>query len=440
LIDDAPTIKVDLGDDIEGCKGSADVNVTLSPSIEDNIGDVTYLWSTGSTDPTITISPEETTTYSVTVTDMCGKEATAEITVTILPDDNEAVFSIDTLYCLDETPDVLPTVSENGVTGVWTPATINTNIQGTFTYTFTPDPGQCSPEYELTVTVTDEITPTFIPVAPICAGQPLSPLPTISLEGVTGSWFPLVMNNQATTTYTFTPDDGQCAVPVTMTITVNPQTVPEFSQQGPYCAGQTFSLPSTSMNGVTGFWSPAINNQQTTTYIFTPISGGCNPTTTSMTIVINPLVTPTFNLPDSICAGSEAPVLPTMSSNFLSGSWSPSVVDVTQDGTYTFTPTAGQCGVPYVHTIVVEQPAVPTFDLQTDFCFGDTAPSLPSLSTNNVQGSWSPSVIDTTVTGSTVYTFTPLEGECAVPVTVTVNVNDPTVPLFSPVSGICSGE
>src|SRR5690606_19881035 len=85
-------------------------------------------------------------------------------------------------------------------------------------------------------------------------------------------------------------------------------------------------------------------------------------------------------------------------------------------------------------------PAVPTFDLQTDFCFGDTAPSLPSLSTNNVQGSWSPSVIDTTVTGSTVYTFTPLEGECAVPVTVTVNVNDPTVPLFSPVSGICSGE
>src|SRR5690606_25904710 len=98
LIDDAPTIKVDLGDDIEGCKGSEDVNVTLSPSIEDNIGDVTYLWSTGSTDPTITISLAETTTYSVSVTDMCGKEAPAETTVTNRTDDYEAGYSIETLY------------------------------------------------------------------------------------------------------------------------------------------------------------------------------------------------------------------------------------------------------------------------------------------------------------------------------------------------------
>src|SRR5690554_2984952 len=341
--------------------------------------------------------------------------------------------------CTEE-PSPLQNTSINGISGTWSPAFDSTQ---TATYTFTPNDDECAEEVTLTITVTDEITPEFFPIAPICAGQALTPLPTTSNNGITGSWFPLAMNNQQTTTYTFTPDDGQCAVPVTMTITVNPQTVPSFSQQGPYCAGQTFSLPSISNNGadsVTGFWSLAINNQQTTTYIFTPISGGCNPTSTSMTIVINPLVTPEFELPDSICAGSAAPTLPPMWDNFLSGSWSPSAVDVTQTTTYEFTPTAGQCGLPYTHTIEVVQPTIPTFDLVTDFCYGDTPAALPTLSDNNVQGSWLPSAIDTTITGNTVYTFTPLAGECAEEITVTVNVNEPFVPLFSAVPGICQGE
>src|SRR5690606_2178711 len=245
FIDDAPTMEVDIGEDVEGCKGSPEVNITISPVVTDNIGDLTYLWSTGSTDPEITVNPEETTTYSVLIMDMCGKEAEAELTVTILPEDNDAIFSIDTLYCLNEVPDGLPNISNNDVTGVWSPSMIDTSVEGDFIYTFTPDEGQCSPVFELLVTVVDEIIPEFFPIAPSCAGEPLGPLPTTdnSIYGITASWFPLAMNNQQTTTYTFTPDDGQCAVPVTMTITVNPQTVPSFSQQGPYCAGQTFSLP-----------------------------------------------------------------------------------------------------------------------------------------------------------------------------------------------------
>lgn len=39
----------------------------------------------------------------------------------------------------------------------------------------------------------------------------------------------------------------------------------------PICLGQSFSpLPTTSNNGITGTWSPPINNLETTTYTFTP--------------------------------------------------------------------------------------------------------------------------------------------------------------------------
>jgi len=66
------------------------------------------------------------------------------------------------------------------------------------------------------------ITPTFSPVGPVCAGDPVSPLPTTSNNGITGTWLPAI-NNTVTTTYTFTPNTGQCANSTTLTITVNPK-------------------------------------------------------------------------------------------------------------------------------------------------------------------------------------------------------------------------
>jgi gliding motility-associated-like protein len=56
----------------------------------------------------------------------------------------------------------------------------------------------------------------------------LAPLPTASLNGISGSWSP-ALNNTTTTTYTFTPTNGQCAIPVTMTITVNSAASSEFT-------------------------------------------------------------------------------------------------------------------------------------------------------------------------------------------------------------------
>ncbi len=62
--------------------------------------------------------------------------------------------------------------------------------------------------------------------------------------------------------------------------------VPSFSTFGPFCSGSSIpALPTTSLNGISGAWSPAINNSQTTTYVFTPNSGQSAAATT-LTIAI----------------------------------------------------------------------------------------------------------------------------------------------------------
>uniref|UniRef100_UPI00404A1F94 T9SS type A sorting domain-containing protein n=4 Tax=Flavobacterium sp. TaxID=239 RepID=UPI00404A1F94 len=153
------------------------------------------------------------------------------------------------------------------------------------------------------IVVNPQVTPTFTQVAPICAGTSLSALPTTSSNGIIGTWSPAI-NNQATTTYTFTPVSGSCATTATMTIVVNPQVTPTFTQVAPICAGASLSaLPTTSSNGIIGTWSPAINNQVTTTYTFTPVSGSCA-TTATMTIVVNSVSVPTGDAQQTFVEGA----------------------------------------------------------------------------------------------------------------------------------------
>ncbi|MCK7540127.1 MAG: hypothetical protein MZV63_59090 [Marinilabiliales bacterium] len=45
------------------------------------------------------------------------------------------------------------------------------------------------------------------------------------------------------------------------TIVITPNVTPTFAAVGPFCNGATITaLPTTSLNGITGTWSPAIDN------------------------------------------------------------------------------------------------------------------------------------------------------------------------------------
>ena len=371
-----------------------------------------------------------TTTYTFTP-DLgeCANPVTSTITVNPIVD---PTFDPVDDICDGSVLAPLPTISNEGVNGTWSPAL---DATATTTYTFTPDVGECANPTTLTITYVEKINSFFTPVNDICNGDALTPLPTTSNNGVIGTWTP-ALDATATTTYTFTPDVGECAFPTTLTIVVNQKVNPDFTPVNDICDGDLLlPLPITSNDGITGSWSPTIDNTITTTYTFTPNTWECaNPIT--LTITVEQKTDPVFTAVDDICNGDVLAALPITSNNGVTGTWSPAL-DNTLTTFYTFTPTAGLCANPATLTIVVEQKVDPVFTAVNDICDGDILVPLPTTSNDGINGTWAPA-LDNTLT--TLYTFTPDAGECANPATLTISVNQKVDPVFTPINDICNGE
>ena len=222
-----------------------------------------------------------TTTY--TFTPNAGQCATTATMTIVVNQSVTPTFTQINPICSGATLTALPTISLNNISGSWSPAL---NNLATTTYTFTPNAGQCATTATMTIMVNPSITPSFTQITPICNGQTLNALPTISLNNISGSWSP-ALNNLATTTYTYTPNTGQCATTNTMTIVVNPSVLPDFADVT-LCANDTsVSLNNQSPNGIVGTWfPPAIDFSANGFYTFTPNAGQCANSQT-ITITIN---------------------------------------------------------------------------------------------------------------------------------------------------------
>ncbi len=374
----------------------------------------------------------QTTVYTFTPNEgECAITTTLEIEVSplLIP-----IFEDQPEYCEGDDIAPLPTTSENSITGTWSPAIDNTQ---TTVYTFSPNEGECAEQATITIEVIASILPEFSLENNYCIGDAIDPLPTISDNGISGSWSPDI-DNTSTTTYTFTPDEGQgCVIETTFTITIEPAAIPEFDTLDSICEGDAIeALPETSLNGISGSWSPAIDNTQTTVYTFTPNEGECAEQTT-LTLEVIEFILPEFSLENNYCIGDAIDSLPTISDNGISGSWTPDI-DNTATTTYTFTPDEGQgCVLETTFTIFIDPGVIPEFDILDSICEGDTIEALPTTSENGITGTWSPA-IDNTQT--TVYTFTPNEGECAEQTTLTLEVIPSILPEFSLENNYCIGD
>lgn len=203
--------------------------------------------------------------------------------------------------CVGE--DILITASTAG--GTWTSSnnavatvsngTVTAISQGTVVITYATATCQVT----ATLQVSTSVDPTFTNPGPICTGQSFT-LPTTSIEGVAGTWSPAFDNTQ-TTTYTFTPSAAfPCSSTFTMEVEVGNSIAPTFTNPGPICSNETFSLPNTSNNGILGVWSPAPNNSQTTSYVFTPVNATGCATNATMTVVVN-----TINSTSDVTSSAE---------------------------------------------------------------------------------------------------------------------------------------
>ncbi|MFN5678778.1 MAG: PKD domain-containing protein [Flavobacteriia bacterium] len=329
------------------CQGQS---ITLSTGTFDS-----YLWSSGQISSSITVSTAGT--YSVNVTSGGCTGTSNTIVVTINPVPAAAISGTATVCENGAQPNITFTGSNSTAPYTFTYSingganqTITTSptsssvtlpvptaTTGTFTYTLSNVAvGACSSAVTAqaaTITVSANIIPTFTQVGPYCNGASIPALPTTSNNSIVGSWAPAINNTASaaavTTNYTFTPTAGAgiCATTATMAIVVNPNTIPLFTQLGPYCQGATPDvLPLTANNNIAGTWSPAtistagiIGAVSSTTYTFTPNIQDANAPQCAlpgtMTILVTPLPGATISGDTTLCQGSNLPVVVFTGSN-----------------------------------------------------------------------------------------------------------------------------
>ena len=326
----------------------------------------------------------------------------------------------------------LGATSPNGLTGVWKPAVIDTRTPGTFLYTFDPDPVNfpCSNPQKMSIQILPKVAPIFnsFPTT-VCQGAvaPILPLTSNNPTPITGTWSPNTVDTSilGSTIYNFTPDNpAQCPLttPVTFTITVKSIIDSGFAPIAPICIGSTApTLANLSPSGITGTWFPLrinTNSTGTVSYTFTPDANQCGRPQTLDVSIIPKKVTDFVQIP-AFCTGETAPLLATTSPNNVSGTWLPGTVDNLASGTYFFTPNTNECATTQTMTITVTQPTSPDFS-NFSICSGNPAPSLNATSPNGITGIWSPDSIDNL--NSSIYTFTPNAGQCAIPQTIEVTI------------------
>jgi gliding motility-associated-like protein len=292
-----------------------------------------------------------------------------------------------------------------------------------------------------TISLTTVIYPNFGNVGPFCQGTSYT-LPSVSLNNVDGVWSP-AFNNQSSGTYYFLPNDTACNQPLQLSVSIVGLSTPAFNISDSICQNGNLLFPISTQTGAFGTWSPAFNNQNTTTYTFTPTIStpavGC-PTPAQHTVNIFPSTVPTFTLIDSICLNGQL-TFPTVSDNSISGTWSPAF-DNQNSATYTFTPSISTlalgCPSTTQHTVNIISPTVPTFSFLDTICLNGQL-TFPTVSDNSITGTWSPAFNNQ---NSATYTFTPdlnNTATCLASAQQDVVIIPPTVPNFSLVNSLCEG-
>jgi len=260
--------------------------------------------------------------------------------------------------------------------------------------------------------------------------------------------------------YNFTSTNNYgCTTTQTQCITVNPGTVPTFTQLGPYCQGATAgTLPTTSTNGITGTWSAAISTAAVgnTTYTFTPTAGLCAVPAT-MTVVVNAPPVVTTVITNETCSTSNNGIIAVTASGPNNGynvSWTgtstgnPAGTEIaTSGGSYSLTnlnagnyviTVTNAAGCSTTTSAIVTQPAPLTASSSATLisCNGGTA-----TVTVTAAGGTAPYTGAGTFTvsaGTYTYTVTDFKG-CTATTTITVTQPTPLIATISAPPILCAG-
>jgi gliding motility-associated-like protein len=447
-----------------GCTGTATATVTVAASLTVTVnspticagaqatltagGANTYVWSDGSTDNPLIVSPASTTTYTVTGTSG-GCSGTATSTVTVNPQPSLSVNS--PTICSGGSA----TLTATGATSyLWdtgsTSNPLNVSPGTSTTYTVTGTTGNCSATATSTVTVSSSLNVT-VNSPTVCSGQNA----TLTAAGATtyvwsdGSTDnPLIITPASTANYTVTGTSLSCTGTATATITVNP--VPVVNVNSPaVCAGTTATLTATG--ATTYLWNNGatdnpltVSPSVTTTYIVTGTDQGCSANATS-TVTVNPAPSVAVNSP-TICVGDAATLTATGASTYLwsTGETTDQIsVSPVSSTTYMVTGTDLGCSATVTSTVTVNQTTITLLPTAAAICEGDVVTLTASGATSYA---WSPPTglssssgnsVSASPIATTTYTITGTDNGCTDDEILTVTVNPNPVVDFEalPASG-----
>ena len=383
-----------------------------------------------------------TTVYTFTPTaGQCA--APVSLNITIVNKLCQPSQHVPNSVCQNAAAPALPTTSKEGITGTWSPASINTSALGTTTYTFTPSAGNCATPASIKHYNCWQHLTNFSNISQFLLPEYHGAAATDNIEGrnnrnmESGQYQYICPWNCDLHIYTIRGqlcDSGFFKRYHRWQHLTNFHAIPD-----PLCQNSTAPvLPPTSKEGITGTWSPASINTSalgTATYTFTPSSAAIAHAPASLNVTIVGSISPTFpTIADSYCQNTTAPALPPTSKEGITGTWSPASINTSALGTatYTFTPSAGNCATPVSLNITIVGNISPTFPtIANSYCQNTTAPALPTTSKEGITGTWSPASINTSALGTATYTFTPSSaGNCATPVSLNITIVGNISPTF----------
>jgi len=373
------------------CTGDS---VTLTAS-----GAYSYLWSNGSTAPSITVGVPADTSY--TVSGFIGPSFSCEsLTMNIAAVDVTPSVTGTNVICSGGSTTL---TASGGTAYLWsngaTTSSINITPASTTTYTVAVSIGSCTVNDSITVTVNPTPTASISGNDTICPGD--SAVLTAS-GGGTYQWNTgetssvLVTTPGGATTYTVIVNLGSCADTTTFNVFVNPTPPVSIAGANSICAGDSSTLTASGTGAFqwsTGATTPAVTVSPGATASYTvtlTAPTGCT-NTASFTVTVTPVPVATISGDTSICSGGSTTLTASGGSLFQwsTGATSASVNFSPSTSTfYSVIVSNGACSdTAYTGINVLPLPVVSTSPDDTVFIGNSTVISA----SGGVSYQWSPS-------------------------------------------------
>ncbi len=425
-------------------------------------GATNYTWSPGGiVSPSLAVSPNITTSYTITGQNPAGCIQIRTITQTVMPTPALSISPPNPTLCMGGT---LILVASGATSYTWLPsnntsANLAVSPVSNTTYTLLGTAGSCSSTIATSVIVVPIPTVSIAGTPSICTGQQA----TLTASGAGAyTWVPgnftgqvITVSPPVTTTYIVTGNTGGCTDTANVVVVNNNPTITATANPATVCPGNTTTL--TALGAVSYTWLPgALTGNQaiytpfvTSTYTVTGTNGfGCtNFTTVPVTVNPNPTITVSQSIPQA-CAGSPLILSATGASSYT---WNPgnttgASINITPTASTNYTVNGTLAGCPgqtAYNLLVLPVPTLAASGTPTLICEGSPATLFASGAAAYVwyPGSLSGTSITVSPAVTTIYTVTGNNGPCSSSANISVQVVPMPNPALTSTSGAmaCQG-